>query len=89
MPFETIVTAPLTAPEVAGLKTTLKAMLPPAATELPVAMPVTLNPVPVRPTFEKVSAAFPGFWSMIGCEFGLPSETIPKLTLEGVADSCA
>jgi len=38
---------------------------------------------------ENVRVALPLFLSVIGCELLLPSATVPKLTLDGLAEICA
>ena len=40
-------------------------------------------------TCENVSVALPLFFSVIGCELVFPTLTVPKLTLDGLADICA
>ena len=45
--------------------------------------PVMLNPVPLKETFETVTATFPLFVSVKFCDAVLPALTVPKLTLAG------
>jgi hypothetical protein len=47
---------------------------------------VTLNPVPVTLSDETTRFAVPVFFSVIVCELFDPSTTLPKVTLDGVAD---
>lgn len=67
----------------------LNVMLPPAEIVVEVERPVMLNPVPETVTCENVRVALPAFLSVIVCELFVPVVTLPKLTLDGVAEICA
>ena len=82
-------TDPLTLPAVVGANIRLNVVLPPAAIVLGRGRPVVLKPAPVTLACVIVKLAFPLFDSVIGCELLLPVITLPKLTLEGFAASCA
>lgn len=78
-------TVPVTLPAVVGANTALKVMLLPEVSVCAV-KPVTLNPVPVTVSEETTRFTVPVFLSVIVCELFVPSTTVPKVTLDGVAD---
>jgi hypothetical protein len=78
---------PETAPGEVGVKTALNVVLLPAEIVCG-EKPVILNPAPVAPPCEIVRLALPVFVRVTVCELLLPTATLPKLTLDGVADSC-
>jgi len=82
-------TDPLTAPAVVGANTTLKVVFPPAAIVFGKERPFVLKPVPVTLAAVIVKLAFPPFDSVTVCELLFPVITLPKLTLDGFAVSCA
>jgi len=88
VPFVVSVMLPVTAVAEEGVKTALKVVLPPAAIVVDVDSPDWLNPVPATVICEKVRVALPLFLSVIGCELLLPTATVPKLTLVGLAEIC-
>lgn len=69
-----------------GANTALKFNVPPAAIVLEVVMPVTLNPDPVTLICEKDRVELPLFFKLITSELLLPTTTLPKATLVGLAD---
>lgn len=77
-------TDPETAPAVVGVNATLNVVLPPVATAVGSARPLTLNPVPDAVICEIFNVAVPVFWTRIVCELGAPTVTFPKLTLVGL-----
>lgn len=79
------VTLPVTLPLAVGANCTVKVVLPPAGKESGVAMPLTLNPDPLEVTLVIVSVTFPVFVSVTTCLPLLPTLTLPKVTLEGLA----
>ena len=44
--------------------------------------------MPATVICENVRVALPLFFSVIGCELLLPTATVPKLTLVGLAEIC-
>jgi hypothetical protein len=74
-------------PAEAGAKTALNVALLPAEIVCG-EKPVILNPVPVAPPCEIVRFALPVFVRVTACELVLPTATLPKLTLDGVTESC-
>ena len=82
------VTDPLTDAVEVGAKTALKAMLPEPAIVLEVERPVMLKPVPAVLTCENLIMLLPLFLSVMVCELLVPTTTLPKLTLTGVAEIC-
>jgi len=74
-------------PEEAGAKTALNVVLLPG--EMVWAeKPVTLKPLPATLSCETARFALPVFVRVTVCELLLPTATLPKLTLDGVTDSC-
>jgi len=80
---------PLDVVAVVGVNTALKLSVAPAAMVLEVVNPETLRPVPVVLTCEKVSVALPVFFKVITLELLLPTTTLPKATLVGLAEPSA
>ena len=68
-----------------GVNTALKFSDAPAAMVLEVLIPETLKPVPLAVTWEKVRVVLPVFFSVITSELLLPTATLPKATLAGLA----
>jgi len=89
VPFVVNVMLPVTGFAEDGVKTASNVVLPPAAIVVDVDNPVWLKPVPDTLICENVRVALPLFLSVIGCELLLPSATVPKLTLDGLAEICA
>jgi hypothetical protein len=89
VPFVISVTVPLVDAVEPGVKITLKVTLPPGGITVEVEIPVMVNPVPDGITCENVRGVLPVFWSVTVCELLVPLTTVPKLTLVGVAESCA
>jgi hypothetical protein len=75
-------------PEV-GAYSTLKLAVAPAATVVEVVMPLTLNPVPVTLICEMVSGVLPLFFRLAGNVSVLPTVTLPKPAVAGLAAGCA
>jgi len=67
----------------------LNIKLPPAAIVVDVESPVSVMPVPATATLGNDSVPFPLFRSVIGCELLLPTTTLVKATLVGLAEICA
>ena len=88
-PFVTSVIEPLTAEDDAGVNTALKVALELGAIAVDVDNPVKLTPAPLAANCEKVSAALPLLWSVIGWVLVFPTTTFPKLTLVALADTNA
>jgi len=76
---------PLPAPADAGEKVALKLALCAALRIKGVDNPLMLKPVPETPPCEIVTMLVPEFVSVIICDPPLPTRTLPKLKLEGVA----
>lgn len=76
---------PLPAPADAGEKVALKLALCAALRIKGVDNPLMLKPVPETPPCEIVTMLVPEFVSVIVCDPPLPTRTLPKLKLEGVA----
>ena len=89
VPFVASVTDPLAVAVEPGVKITLKVTLPPGGITVEVEIPVMVKPVPDGVTCENVRGELPVFWSVMVCELLVPLTTVPKLTLEGVAERCA
>jgi hypothetical protein len=81
----TSVTEPETPPEVDGVKTVLNVAVLPAATVSGALIPEVLKPVPVAATCEIVRLALPLFETVTVCELLLPTTTLPKVAVDGVA----
>jgi hypothetical protein len=86
--FVVSVTDPLTLDVDVGVKIALKAMLPDPAMVDDVERPLMLNPVPATLTCVNLTMLLPLFLSVMVCELLVPRTTLPKLTLEGVAEIC-
>ncbi len=78
-------TLPVAVPAVAGTKSTVNVAVPPAATEMPDEMPVTLKPVPEAVTVATDKAADPVFSRVTVFDALLPMGTFPNATLAGEA----
>jgi hypothetical protein len=78
---------PETAPGEVDVKTALNVVLLPAEIVCG-ERPVILNPVPVTLPCKIVRPALPVFVRVTVCELLLPTATLPKVTLDGVTDSC-
>jgi hypothetical protein len=76
---------PETAPGDVGANTALNVMLLFGVSVCAV-KPVTLNPVPVTLSEETTKFALPVFFRVIACVPLVPSATLPKVTLDGVAE---
>ena len=87
-PFVASVMLPPTAVEEDGVKTALNVVLPPAVIVVDVERPVSLKPAPATVICENVSVALPLFASVIVCELLVPTVTVPKVTLVGLAAIC-
>jgi hypothetical protein len=85
-PFVLSVMEPFDEVAEVGANTALKFSVPPAATVLEVDTPETLNPDPLTFTCENVNVALPEFFSVITSELLLPTTTLPKETLVGLAE---
>ena len=83
----TTVTVPLTLPDAAGANTTLKAALCPAASVTGGIRPVVLNPAPETLTWEMLTLELPMLVSLTVCVLLVPTNTLPKLKLVGLAVS--
>ena len=70
----------------AGENTALKFRDAPAAMVLEVVSPEMLNPIPVTLTCENESVELPVFLNVITSELLLPTTTLPKEMLVGLAD---
>jgi hypothetical protein len=88
-PFVASVTEPLMVAVEVGAKLASNVALPPAGITVEVESPATLYPAPAVVTRENVSGPLPPFRSKMVCELPVPWTTLPKLTLEGVAEICA
>jgi len=88
VPFVVSVMLPVAVVAEDGVKTASKGTLPPAAIEVEVERPVSVKPVPATATCENVRVAFPLFSSVIACELLVPTVTVPKVTLVGLAEIC-
>src|SRR5713226_7428130 len=82
-------TEPVTLPAAVGVNPALNVVLAPAAIVCGTLRPVMLKPVPVTVACEIVALAVPVFFKVIVCEALFPVMTLPKLALDGVAESCA
>jgi hypothetical protein len=80
---------PLTVPAEVGANATLNEVLAPAATVVGVERPLMAKPLPDTLACEMVTLADPPFRSVMVCELVPPAATFPKLTLDGVGESCA
>lgn len=76
--------APLTLPEVVGLKATVKVALWLGVRINPELIPEALNPAPLRPTLEMVMFELPVFCNATVCEAVVLRLTVPNARLEGV-----
>ncbi len=85
----TSVTDPETPPEADGVKTVLNVAVFPAATVSGALIPDVPKPVPEAATCEIVRLALPLFETVMVCELLLPTTTLPKAALDGVAAICA
>ncbi len=81
------VTLPVKAPLVAGANVTFNVAICPAATTCPVEIPVALNPAPDTVTFDTVTLEDPAFVNVTESALLLPTFTLPKLKLVGLAFS--
>ncbi len=79
---------PALVPAVLGAKTMLNVAFCPAATLIGRTSPDVPKPAPVTLAAEIVTPAFPLFCNVIVCELVVPTVTIGKLALVGVAESC-
>jgi hypothetical protein len=85
-----IETLPVAAPEVVGANFAVNDVLAPALSVIgSVGIPLMLNPVPDTLAREIVTAAVPPFVKAIVCVLLLPTPTLPKLALDGLAPSWA
>src|SRR5487761_195196 len=81
-------TLPVTLPTDAGANAASKVALLPGAIVSGTVSPLMLNPAPETAACVIVRLAVPGLLSRIVCVLVLPVATLPKLTLEGVAEIC-
>ena len=72
-----------------GSNVALKVVLAPAARVVDVLRPVCAKPVPETAIWVKVSVALPPFFKVMGKVSVVPSATVPKLTLDGLAEISA
>jgi hypothetical protein len=79
--------APLTAPAVVGAKVTLRVTDCPGVSVMPPDTPLALKPVPFVVTLEIKMFEFPLFVTDVDSELLLPSLTLPKERLVGLAAS--
>ena len=79
------VTLPVNAPLVPGANVTFSVAVCPAATTCPDEMPVALNPAPETVTFDTVTPEEPAFVNVTESALLLPTFTLPKLKLVGLA----
>jgi hypothetical protein len=79
------VTLPVNAPLLAGVKVAFSEAVFPGATTCPAEIPVALNPAPDTLTFEIVTFEFPLLVNVTLCALLLPTLTLPKLKLVGLA----
>ena len=82
---DVIVMLPDTVPVAVGTNETAKFAVAPAAIVCSVLSPVALNPDPVVLTWLMVMVALPEFVSVMVCEPLVPTTTLPKFTLPGLA----
>ncbi len=85
----TSVIDPETPPDDDGVKLALNVALFPAAIVNGALNPEELKPDPVTAACEIVRLALPPFETVMVCELLLPSTTLPKEALDGVAAICA
>ncbi len=85
--FDTIETLPLALPADDGAKVTLKLELWPAAKVKGRLIPLRLKPVPLAMACEIVTLAPPELVTLTDCFWLLPTCTLPKFKLEGLAES--
>lgn len=81
------VTLPVTLPVAVGANATLNDVDCPAASVRGSERPVTLNPVPVTLSFERVTLALPVLLSVTVCVALVPVVTLPKLSEVDDAES--
>jgi hypothetical protein len=79
--------APLTAPPEVGANVTVKVAACPGVSIMPLETPLALNPAPLVVTLEIVMFEFPLFVTDVDSELLLPSFTLPKERLVGLAAS--
>ena len=77
---------PLKAPVVVGLKTTLKAAFAPEVKVRGKESPLVLKPAPATVIWDTVTLLVPVFVSVTGRMLLLPTLTLPKLVLRGLAE---
>jgi hypothetical protein len=79
--------APLTVPAVVGAKVTVRVADWPGVSTVPLEIPLALNPAPVTVTPEIVMFELPLFVTDVVSELSVPSPTLPKDKLDGLAPS--
>ena len=79
---------PDAAPAAVGLNVAVNVEFEPAFNVSGVVKPLSINPVPETDPFETVTATVPLFVRVIVCALLLPTNTFPKATGKGLADSC-
>ena len=84
-PFEVIVTVPLALPAAVGVNVTLNVVYAPAAKVIGVVTGLKLKPVPLMATFEIVTDDPPLFVIFVDKVWLLPTVTLPKPRLAGLA----
>jgi hypothetical protein len=83
--FEVMVTLPLAFATDCGVKVTLKLALCPAVSVTGAVIPVTVNPVPLTPTWEMVTLEPPVLVTVSDTDWLLPTITLPKFSLAGLS----
>ena len=81
--------APFTVPAVAGANVTVRVADCPGVSTVPLGMPLALSPAPVTVTPEIVMFELPLFVTDVVSELSVPSPTLPKGKLVGLAPSDA
>lgn len=84
-PFDVTVTVPLSLPAAVGVNVTLKVVDAPAAKVIGVVTGLKLKPVPLIATFEIVTDEPPVFVIFVDRVWLLPTVTLPKPRLAGLA----
>lgn len=80
-------TLPDAFPDAVGAKVTVNVELAPGFILVGMFRPLSVNPVPVTDAFEIVRATLPVLVTVIACGVFPPTETFPKATVAGFADS--
>src|SRR2546428_7245113 len=80
-------TLPVTLPEAAGAKVAPKLAVCPEVTTSPAGMPLAVKPAPAMMTLEMLILALPEFVKVTPKTLLLPTLTLPKLRVDGLAVS--